>query len=107
MERLTTNDQLRAAKRDWALAQCAKEKAAVADLIIAAVRSTKGRIDASFKAARIKHGGDFETLEGLSYDESSQLRGVRRLVASLGDALVTKDPGFDLPRFFSDCGYGS
>jgi hypothetical protein len=93
MERLTTNDQLRAAKRDWALAQCAKEKAAVADLIIAAVRSTKGRImdDPGNDAAQ----------------RINQLRGVRRLVASLGDALVTKDPGFDLPRFFSDCGYGS
>lgn len=90
--RLTTNDQLRAAKRDWALAQSAKEKAAVADLIIAAVRKTKQRIT-----------DDPQSLT----TRGQQLRGVRRLVAHLGDALLTKDPEFDLHRFFCDCGYGA
>ena len=93
MTRLTTNDQLRAAKRDWALAQCAKEKAAVADLIIAAVRSTKGRI--------------MNDLDNDTIRRVNQLRGVRRLAAALSDALAAKDISFDQQAFLTKCGYGS
>lgn len=93
MTRLTTNDQLRAAKRDWALAQSVREKAAVADLIIAAVRSTKGRI---------MDDGDIDGTQKVN-----QLRGVRRLTAALADGLKAKDPAFDTYGFLCKCGYGS
>jgi len=93
MTRLTTNDELRAAKRDWALAQCAREKAEVADLIIAAVRSTKRRV--------------MDDLDNDSIRRVNQLRGVRRLAAALSDALAAKDPSFDQQAFLTSCGYGA
>jgi hypothetical protein len=86
-----TNDELRKAKREWALAQSKKEKAAVADLIIEAVRSTQDRI-------RSDPG---------KWNKSYQLRGVRRLAAALADALAAKDAKFDMQQFLTDCGYGA
>jgi hypothetical protein len=64
------------------------------EIIAAAIRATRERIDATTCSETEK------------WDRQLQQRGVRRAAAHIADALHEDNPRFDTARFLTACGFG-